>query len=610
MQPNHRSTLSIAFLVTFSFAFVFAIGGATSRVMQSYHGLHHSAYVYQIAEGIVPPTNPSSLAMPANFYWAWHALLAAGVRVFDATPFEMSLLSNALGLAGFLCALWLAAGAFTRHGWLRLAICAVPFFMLNPLGLTQFAGRIAWVWIPEIVRGDGIAGVGLFDHLVAISRHHSSLQLVDHSLGQLFPRLGLFEDAVLSDRAGHLANKFLNFSSFPLALGFFAAGQWLLVTLRGRHWLRAVGLWVAVFWMAVLSPLCAVAFGITVASFALVEGLPLLAAARRPEHSFSREELEPIAAPLVGSGVGILCALPLLLPVASAYQGEIMLLTPARGLWTHAVALGWALVPTGILLGFAFSRRSRLEPSARIYALSATFYGLAALVLVAPVSDPNEYKFVLLSAFPSSLLLLALVESGSPARESPEVASAGWRRSAVLALGGAGLVSISITALLYVASPWAAAEPFIFEGATTHLRASEDGTELDLDAAYGWLRTSTPSSAHVFETPVEKDDSLTPVIARRRVVVQLASPFTHGIAHHEQLVQATRVLLLGLERCQLEASTLRALREVPVPWPGDLYALVRNSAGSNECNPEQNAGFIPVYTNPSYTIHSIEAFSR
>lgn len=610
LQPIQRSTLSLLVLVTFSFAFVYAVGGASSRVMQSYHGLHHSAYVYQIVQGIVPPTNPSSLEMPANFYWAWHALLAVGVRILDVTPFEMSLLSNALGLAGFLCALWLATGQYTRNGWLRMAICVVPFCLLNPLGLAQFAGRIAGVWVPEILRGNGTAEVGLLDHLVSIARHHSSLQMVDQNLVQLFPRLGLFEGVMLSDRAGHLANKFLNFSSFPLALGFFATGQYLLVTLRGRPRARALGLVVAVFGMAVLSPLCAIAFGMTVFAFALIEGGRLFAASRAGKYSWSREDIEAIAAPLTGSGIGVLLALPLLLPVASAYRGEVLLLSPARGLWTHVVALGWALVPTALILGFALVRRSRLEPSAKVHALSATLYGLAALVLVAPLADPNEYKFVLLSVFPSSLLLLALVQSRSAEGENRGGERTGWIRAVTLALGTGGVVSISIMTLLYTASPWAASEPFVFAGATTRMRATDDRADLDLDAAYAWLRTSTPSSAYVFEAPVAKDDSLLPVIAQRRVVAQLASPFTRGIAHHERLLTANRALLRGIIACELDGSIVAALRAVPLRWPDELYALVEKTPGFTECDPESSAGFSPVYANASYGIYRIAAFSR
>ena len=69
-EPRHRvdsswsvsSLSSSTLLIVFAFGFVFAVGGVSSRVMQSYHGLHHSAYVTQIANGIVAPSNPSSTA--------------------------------------------------------------------------------------------------------------------------------------------------------------------------------------------------------------------------------------------------------------------------------------------------------------------------------------------------------------------------------------------------------------------------------------------------------------------------------------------------------------------------------------------------------------------
>ncbi len=605
-----RSPLSLLALVAFSVGFVVSVGGASSRIMQSFHGLHHSAYVYQIVQGIIPPTNPSSLDMPANFYWIWHAWLAVGVRVFDVTPFEMSLVSNALGLAGFLCALWLATGEYTRNSWLRIAVCGVPFFVLNPVGLAQFAVRVAAVWIPEVVRANGALDSGLFDHLVSIARHHLSLQLVDHNLVQLFPRLGLFEAVMLSDRAGHLINKFLNFNSFPLALAFFATAQWVLVGVRGRPLARAVGLGVATFGMAVLSPLPAIAFGMTVFAFALVEGLPLLAAGRAANASLPRREIESFVAPIAGCGFGVLLALPLLLPVASAYQGKVLLLTPGTGLWSHAVSLGWALVPTFGLLALALLRRPRLQSSAKIHALSAFMYGLAALVLVAPLGDPNEYKFVLLSAFPSSLLLLALVQTPSSQAESRVVGRARLANGVAFVLGSAGVVSISIMALLYIASPWATSEPFVFRGATTLIRPTDDPRVLDLDAAYGWLRTSAPESAHVFEAATAKDASRLPVIAQRRVVAQLASPFTRAIPHHAQLLEANRALLRAVAACDLDGSLVDALRAVPVGWPEELYALVEKTVGSPECNPEVTAGFELQYSNASYAVYRIESFSK
>ena len=74
-------------LLALSGIFLLLTAGHSSRLTQSFHGLYHAAYVSQLANGIVPPTNPSSLGMPANYYWVWHGLLA--------------LLSRGLGIAAF-----------------------------------------------------------------------------------------------------------------------------------------------------------------------------------------------------------------------------------------------------------------------------------------------------------------------------------------------------------------------------------------------------------------------------------------------------------------------------------------------------------------------------
>ena len=91
---------------------------------------------------IVPPTNPSSMGASVNFYWAWHALLALGAAAFDRTPFEMSLLSNALGLAAVLGALWLVARRSSASWLLRLGFCLLPFFILNHTGITMITGYL------------------------------------------------------------------------------------------------------------------------------------------------------------------------------------------------------------------------------------------------------------------------------------------------------------------------------------------------------------------------------------------------------------------------------------------------------------------------------------
>lgn len=604
--PRLSDVLAPLLLVGFAFGWVYGVGGASTRIMQSYHGLHHAAYVTQIANGIIPPTNPSSAEMPANFYWAWHAGLAVGVRSMGVTPFEMSLSSNALGLATFLCGFWLAAGAFTRNGWLRLAACALPTFILDPLGLVQFATRLLLVWIPELLRPAVWHGDG-FGALVEVARHHSALQMVDQNLAQLFPRLGLFDGYVLNDRAGHVINKFLNFNSFPFAFGVFALAQDSFVNHRGNAFVRAAGLAAACFAMAVSSPVVVVAFGLTVFAYLLIEGPTEVHALRKTGFVGRRKALARFGAPVVGCALGVSLALPYVLQIAAAYDGHVLLLVPGMGLWRHAVAVGWALVPAAILLALAGRLGRYLDSAARIHALSLAFYTTAAIVLVAPLRDPNEYKFALLSAFPSGLLVLGLLSAWARKSQSLDA----YLRTAtglVILFAAGGALSISTMALLYLASPWARENPLRLEGEVTRLVAgSEDPRVRGLDEAYAWLRDETPVEAYVFEAPVSKDESWLPVVAQRRVVAQTASPFTSAVPHQEALLEANRALLADLDGCRLDGSTLAALRALPISWSMAPYALVERGVGQETC--DGIPGAPTVYANDRVTIHRVDALA-
>ena len=598
------SLLAPTLLVVFAWAFVFSVGGASSRVMQSYHGLHHSAYVYQIANGLTPPTNPSSLEMPANFYWLWHAALASCMATFDATPFEMSLVSNAIGLSGFLCAMWWLLGAVIKRPGLRLAACGLPFFILNPLGLIQFDLRLASVWIPEILNGSSAVETGLFDHLVTIARHHSSLQMTDNGLASLFPRVGLFESVQLSDRSGHLINKFLNFNSFPLALALFASAHGLLRG-AGNPVARGVGLGFVTGCMALVSPLPVAAFGMTVFAMLLVSGAKLAG----PEGGEPRLP-SSVLWPAAGSAIGVVCALPFILPVASAYQGSFVVLGPGTGLFRHAAALGWALVPSIIVMLLGFWLRRELSAHARVDALSVLFYALAALCLVTPSEDPNEYKFVLLCALPASLLAVEVGRLLWARYGEGRARAVALRRTFTAALIVMSLMPVSIIALLYIASPWASEEPFRFEGDVTSLGNQSDPRSQELDAAYTWLRSSTPTRAAVLVEPVTKDLDRVPVVAQRRVVAQLASPFTHAITHHAALVDAVQRVVRATSRCRLAEADLAPLRAIGLAWDAAPYVLIERSEGASACRPRTTSILDLEFVNTSVAVYRLTGIAH
>jgi hypothetical protein len=614
-RRGFERALPAALLAGLGAALVFAVGGASSRIAQSFHGLNHSAYIYQIHNGIVPPTNPSSLGMPANFYWGYHAVLALGMEVLDVTPFEMSVTLNAAALAGFLLAMWLAAGRFTKDPWLRLGCSLLPFFILNPVGLSQFTARVAGVWVPEILRAPGQGVENLWEHLLGIARHHEALRMVDQDIAQLLPRFGDPDATTLSRRAGSLINKFFNFNSFPVALALYTGSIQVLFAKGLGPYARAALLLPLVFATALMSPLPVAAFGVVVAADFIVR---LTAPAdprttgRKGAIGHARVEA---ALPLMASGLAVLLSLPILLPVALAYEGRVHFHGASGSLMRHAVYIGWALIPSLLVQLLALRAFRRLSPEARVCAITACIYSLAAMTLALPVQDPNEYKLVLLSSVPTSLLLLALgVEWGKGSRlwdRAQPVLRAALRTAFV----GAGAIAIAATSLLYLASSWSREEPFVYQGWELQLTGLDESSQAaGLQGAYDWLRERTPATAYVLEIPVGKDESLAPVVAQRRSVAELPSPYTLPIPHHALLVERTREVAGRLATCSITREDLRRLFAVPAPWPGEIFALTAMAAGASHggdfqasCGEALPVGVALEYSNSAYAVFRISS---
>ena len=437
-------------------------------------------------------------------------------------------------------------------------------------------------------------------YLMSLARYHDSLQLSDHRLVQLLPRASFIDGLAMSDRAGHLLNKFLNFNSFPLALGLFMLGLWgLLEGGVARRW-RTMAVFSGAFGMAIVSPIVALAFGVVVAAALLLDGVTW--GATRQTDANRRSPIEHLVIPL-GAGLGVLIALPMILPIASAYRGEIAVSWQGGLFWSHAVFIGWALVPSAIVYAIASLRFSTLPRSAQISCLGGVIMSIAAVVIRAPVRDPNEYKFVLLTSILATLTLAALVRQ----MELGIGVSRGGRRAMTLGVATLSVLGVGVIVLIYSVSPWASSEPFEYRGKVTRLAAAGDPRLEELNEAYSWLRRSTSERAFVLELPFSKDDQLLPVIGQRRVVASLASPFTTRVSSHESLVLASQTALSRLASCRFRAYDLKQLFTVEAKWPDRLYALVEVEAGNSEmpCPEIVKANVERVFANSSYVIYRL-----
>ncbi len=61
MTPRTRALLVFGGFLAFSGLFISLTVGHSTRLTASFHRLYHAAYTSQLVNGIVPPTNPSSL---------------------------------------------------------------------------------------------------------------------------------------------------------------------------------------------------------------------------------------------------------------------------------------------------------------------------------------------------------------------------------------------------------------------------------------------------------------------------------------------------------------------------------------------------------------------
>ena len=99
-----------------------------STVLQvSNHGDLHTTYIHQLLHGLTPPTNASLPGYPPNYYWLYHALLAAIVNILNISAPLASLLLNVISLVsalGWIILILRLLGVGYRHG-LLLGLLAV-----------------------------------------------------------------------------------------------------------------------------------------------------------------------------------------------------------------------------------------------------------------------------------------------------------------------------------------------------------------------------------------------------------------------------------------------------------------------------------------------------
>lgn len=158
------------------------------RAQISHHGSFHSAIIYQISQGIIPPENATLAGAPTNYYWPYHALYASLVDLLQRPTPMISAAMNILVLAAVL-------------GWI---------YQLLQAQYPKLSG-----WFTSLLSLLALLGGNLFGMYYQITIE-----------GQ-FPPNEWFPYAFGDNRLNNILNKFLNFNGFPYGILLFVFSLYL-----------------------------------------------------------------------------------------------------------------------------------------------------------------------------------------------------------------------------------------------------------------------------------------------------------------------------------------------------------------------------------------------
>lgn len=513
------------------------------RVQISHHGFFHSAYVYQVIAGRIPPENVTLPGHPSNTYWPYHALLAAMVELFGLPAPLASALLNAAILIGSLA--WTAAIVRELYGPRPIgqgALCAV----LGLFGANLFGG-LYW-----LLRAAGGAG---FE-----------------------PRVGVIVGDV---RLATLLAKFANYTGAALGVYFYVFGLLVAVRwLRGRA--RGFDLVLAVMALLGAFALHAITGAFMLAGFAgaltgalllvaLLEGtLGRVLSPRRLRDALRAAWAVERRGPLVAALVALLVlGVPVLWFMANA-SSEFP--EPPRFGWPDAYA--WSVVAVSYpLLAFFVAGIARAlgERDARVLFLALTCLGGYALASVFSISGRNEYKFIYLGSLGLCLVAVGpivrlLAGEGRGARPA-------WRAVAWVALLLACL-NVVLFGVGQLRSPLFADRTFAYDGRHVTARprpAMMPGTGLEYADLFAWVRAHTPLDTVIVVPLIFRDRSVLYVLSERVPYVVDGMHYNRGLPDFVRR-SAQVEALYGASASAAERTA--ALREIAASLPDRPKVLV------------------------------------
>jgi len=528
------------------FLYCYWIITQSSRVLQSYHGLYHSATIYQIVNGLIPPTNPLAAESPSVIYWPWHFLVALVMKITHQTSLEAVALLNCLSLSAVLTCIFLIC----RHFNLSRANS-----LIAALGSTVLLCPFRYLY-------------ALLDKILSTSIFRSIYDTVF--------------SADYDQRSIFFLDKFFNQSSFPTTVGLLAVLLYFFLVRFERKASLSIEVLMGflVLLLGLFSPIVLVAFNLLIAIYFFSDLRPV---------KFNQFvcALNTYRFAIVGN----LLALPFLISLSKQMGEGVHVDLKLSTLLSQILRSGeafWIVLVFCLTVFLLHKRKKFLDREFRpiLYWLGLLF--IAALVLQFP--DHNQYKLMLLTSLPLGIGLGYLLERC--------VVKHAIKHCFFVVIG----LSIFTVALVRVAGYWPTKDPYTFSGMEVRLKPSSQ-VAIDLQDTADWIKKNTHPHAFIMKTPDFRNDLLLPVLSERRAFVAKPASFeTKGIQNLSQLLTLNTFLLT---RTQSEG---RFYIKKTEPQYGALSAAVQHLDRLylfTERKPSETGTQFAVYGNRSFMLYQL-----
>jgi hypothetical protein len=457
------------------------------RQQISFHGFVHVGYVLEILHGHVPPENVTFPGTPANFYWLFHALLAAISTVTQQPP---TLVATQVNVVVLICSLGLATALIGLLAGRERS----PVTMSSLAVAAVFSGNLlgsAWAILHNVKIGKELS----FWHL------KPSMIVGDSRLESLF-------------------SKFLNFNGFPVGVACFLAVL-LIVVAQVRRGPTMAGVLTSVIVTS-----AALTLHTTTGLFNILVVPPALAAAvlatrardggtrrageRTPRRGkdvkrHSRPAWQGSLAVVMVVGLAVVPALAFVWRASSAMPGGARIaILNRQGLQSLAIAI----LPLGPFLLLALARARRERDAATLFVGLVAVIGMALAANVR-LAGGNDYKFVFLSGIAAGVASAVTAARFLNSR-SLRARVVGW------SLVGLALANATLVGVARAGEP--VDTPFRYEGVhlvAPGLHPAAARGDLHFSDLYEWLRDSTPTDTIVVVPMMGRNDAAVYVLAER-----------------------------------------------------------------------------------------------